>query len=129
MESRQPTGRITASLTAPSEPRLSINYVLSGPANDKYQSKHQQKKLVRAATVKARVNAVHAESSQREAEPIDGLISFPFVNSNRIIMLHYDALVLTLCINGFDVHKVLVDTGNASIFITTSSLHTDEAFF
>ena len=29
-------------------------------------------------------------------------------------MPHYDALVLTLCINGFDVHRVLVDPGNAT---------------
>ena len=27
-------------------------------------------------------------------------------------MPHYDALVLTLCISGFDVHKVLVDPGS-----------------
>ena len=26
-------------------------------------------------------------------------------------MPHYDALVLTLCINGFDVHMVLIDLG------------------
>ena len=29
-------------------------------------------------------------------------------------MPHFDALVLTLCINGFDVHKVLVDSSNAT---------------
>ena len=29
-------------------------------------------------------------------------------------MLYYDALVLTLCISGFDVHRVLVDLGNAA---------------
>ena len=29
-------------------------------------------------------------------------------------MPHYDALVLTLCINGFDVHKVLVDPSSAA---------------
>ena len=28
-------------------------------------------------------------------------------------MPHYDALVLTLCISGFDVHKVLVDSDSA----------------
>ena len=28
-------------------------------------------------------------------------------------MPHYDAPVLTLCINGFDVHMVLVDPGSA----------------
>ena len=29
-------------------------------------------------------------------------------------MPHYDALVLTLCINSFDVHKVLIDPGSAA---------------
>ena len=29
-------------------------------------------------------------------------------------MPHYDALVFTLCISGFDVHKVLVDPGSAA---------------
>ena len=29
-------------------------------------------------------------------------------------MPHYDALVLTLCISGFDVHKVLMDPGSAA---------------
>ena len=28
-------------------------------------------------------------------------------------MPHYDALVLTLCINGFDVHRVLIDPSSA----------------
>ena len=27
---------------------------------------------------------------------------------------HYDALVLTLCINNFDVHRVLVDPGSTA---------------
>ena len=87
---------------------------MGGLADDHYQSKRQHKKLVRVATVKARVNAVHTESSQEEAKPIDGLIPFPLVNPNKVIVSHYDALGLTICINGFDVHRVLVDLGSVT---------------
>ena len=62
----------------------------------------------------ARVNAIHTEGGHEETKLIDVLISFPPVNPNRIIVPHYDALVLTLCINGFDVHMVLVDPSNAA---------------
>ena len=50
---------------------------------------------------------------KEETKQIDGLISFPPVNPNRIIVPHYDALVFTLCISGFDVHRVQVDLGRA----------------
>ena len=113
-ESGQPTGRIIASPTASPEPRPTINYILGGSTDDQYQSKRQQKKLVRVATVKARVNYVHTKRSQGEAEPIDGPISFPQVNPNRVIVPHYDALAHTLRINGFDMHRVMVDPGSAA---------------
>ena len=64
--------------------------------------------------VKARVNIVHAGGSREETKPIDGPISFPPVNPNRVIVPHYDALILTLCISGFDVHRVLVDPGSTT---------------
>ena len=54
------------------------------------------------------------EGRHEETKPIDGPISFPQVNPNRIIVPHYDALVLTLCINGFDVHRVLIDPRHAA---------------
>ena len=60
------------------------------------------------------MNVVHTESSQGEVEPVDSPISFPPVNPNRVIVPHYDVLVLTFCINGFDVHRVLVDPGSAT---------------
>ena len=86
---------------------------MSGPSDDQYQSKRQQKKLLRATLIKAKVNAIHAEGRHEETKPIEGPISFPPVNLNRIIVPHYDALVVTLCINGFDVHMVLIDSGSA----------------
>ena len=49
----------------------------------------------------------------KETKPIDGPISFPHVNPNKIIVPHYDALVLALCINSFDAHRVLVNPGSA----------------
>ena len=60
------------------------------------------------------MNAIHISSSREETKPINGPISFPPINPNRVIVPHYDALVLTLCINGFDVHKVLVDPSSAA---------------
>ena len=45
---------------------------------------------------------------------IDSPISFLPINLSRVITPHHDALVLTLCINNFDVHRVLVDPGNAA---------------
>ena len=87
---------------------------MGGPSDDQYQSKGQQKKLLRAATVKVRVNVIHAKGRHEKTKPIDGHISFPPVNLNRIIVPHYDVLVLTLCINNFDVYRVLVDPGSAA---------------
>ena len=59
------------------------------------------------------MNAIHVDGRHKETKQIDGLISFPLVNPNRIIVSHYDALVLTLCISDFDVHRVLVDPSSA----------------
>ena len=59
------------------------------------------------------MNAIHMEGSYVETKPIDGPISFPPINPNRVIVPQYDALVLTLYTNGFDVHRVLVDFGSA----------------
>ena len=87
--------RITTGTAAPSKTRSAINYILGGPSEEQYQLKRQQRKILRAAMVKAQVNAIHTGGSHEETKPIDGPI-----------------LVLTLCISCFDVHKVLVDPGS-----------------
>ena len=51
---------------------------------------------------------------REETKPIDGPISFPPVNPNRVIVPHYDVLGLTLCISSFNVHRVLVDLASAT---------------
>ena len=75
------------------------------------------------------MNVVHIKSSQREAELIDDSTSFPSVNPNRVIMPYYDALVLTLCINGFDLHRVLVDLRNATDLLQLPAIIQMKLFF
>ena len=68
--------------------------------------------MLRAASVRARVNTISTLESSTAVQPIDGPISFPPINPTPVITPHYDALILTLCINNFDVHRVLVDPGS-----------------
>ena len=98
-------------------PRPAINFILGGPVDSQYQSKKQKRKMLRAASVRARVNTVSTQENTTAAQPIDGPISFPPINPTRVITPHYDALVLTVCINSFDVHRVLVDPGSASYLL------------
>ena len=121
VELGQVVDKITTGVTTLTESRPAINYILGGLSDDQYQSKSQRKKLLRAATVKARVNAIHAEGRHKETQLIDGLISFPPVNLNKIIVPHYDAMVLTLCINSSDVHMVLIDLGSAADLLQLSA--------
>ena len=114
---------IIAGVAAPSNSRLAINYILRGSFDDQYQSKCQQKKILRSAMIKVRVNTAHIGGSREETKSIDGPISFPPVNPNRVIVPHYDALVLTLCISGFDVHRVLVDLGSEINLLQLPAFH------
>ena len=104
--------RIAAIAELLPEPRPTINYILGSPADDQYQSKHHKKRLLSAATVRVQVNTIHVPDSSRTIQPINGPISFPPINPSKVVTLHHDALVLTLCINNFDVHRVLVDPGS-----------------
>lgn len=43
---------------------------------------------------------------------IDRAITFPLIDSNRVIFPYEDTLVLTLGVGGFDVHIILINLGN-----------------
>ena len=95
-------------------PRSTINFILGGPVDNQYRSKKQRRRMLRTASVRARVNALSDQGNSPTALPVDDPISFPLINPTRVITPHYDALVLTVCINSFDVHKVLIDPGSAT---------------
>ena len=60
------------------------------------------------------MNTISTPDNNKAIQPIDGPISFPPINPSRVITPHHNALVLTLCIYNFDVHRVLVDPGSAT---------------
>ena len=97
-----------------SGPRQAIKFILGGPADSQYKSKKQRRKMLRTALVRARVNTIRAQENITAVQPVDGLISFPPINPTQVITPHCDALVLTIIINNFDVHRVLVDSGSAA---------------
>ena len=70
--------------------------------------------MLRAASVRARVNTVRAQENITVIQSVDGSISFPPINPTRVITPYYDALVLTVGINNFDVHRFFVDPGSAT---------------
>ena len=70
--------------------------------------------MVRAASIRAKVNVISNRGNVPTVLPVDGPISFPPINPTRVITSHYDVLVLTVGINSFDVHRVLIDLGSAA---------------
>ena len=60
------------------------------------------------------MNTIHVPGSNKAIQPIYGPISFPPINPSKVITPDHDSLVLTLCFNDFDVHRVLVDPGSAA---------------
>ena len=70
--------------------------------------------MLRTASVRARVNTISNRGDVPTVQPVDGPISFPPINPTRVITPHYDALVLTVCINNFDVQRVPINQGSAA---------------
>ena len=70
--------------------------------------------MLRTASINAKVNTVSAQENITAVQPVNDLVSFPPINPTRVITPHYDALVLTVGINSFDIHRVLVDPSKAA---------------
>ena len=67
------------------------------------------------------MNTIHIIDSSRAIQLIESPISFPPINSSKVITPHHDALVLTLCINDFNVHRVLVYSSSAADLLQLSA--------
>ncbi|KAL6315635.1 hypothetical protein AAG906_003739 [Vitis piasezkii] len=88
--------------TTPVAPKAIINYIHKGPTNEKYKSKQK------------RQNSIQHNLSDGDTCPVDDTITFPPKNANRVLQPHEDALILTLGITGFDVRRVLIDSGSST---------------
>ena len=60
------------------------------------------------------MNTISTPDNSKAIQPVDSPISFPPINPSKVITPHHDALMLTLCINNFDVHRVLVDPSSVA---------------
>ena len=106
--------RVVVDIKHASGPQQEINFILGGPVDSQYQSKKKRRKMLRAALVRAKVNTINARENITTVQPVDDLISFPPTNPTRVITPHYDALVVIVYFNKFDVHRVLVDPSRAT---------------
>ena len=69
--------------------------------------------LVRATSIRERIHVVQCISTNEGVRSIDKPITFPSIDSNRVILPHEDALVLTLRVDSFDLRKILIDLGSS----------------
>ena len=104
-----PTTGVVAGTEQALGPRPTINFILGGSTDNQYQSKKQRRRMLRAASVRARVNTVSDRGDITAILSVDGPISFPPINPTRVITPNYDALVLLY------VLTFLMCTGSLSI--------------
>lgn len=77
--------------------------------------------MVCTTLIRERVSIVHCTFINESIRSIDGLITFPPIDSNRVILPHEDALVLSLGVGGFDICRILVDPGNSANLLQIST--------
>ena len=69
-------------------PKAVINYIHGGPVDEEYDSKRKRQRLLRAASVRERVNSIRPGIAGGSPRPIDGTIVFPLVDPTRILQPH-----------------------------------------
>ncbi|XP_010663842.1 uncharacterized protein LOC104882389 [Vitis vinifera] len=99
---------------APIAPKDVINYINGGPSNEEYDFKRKRQKLLRAASVRERINSIRPGLTRKGPHPIDGTIIFPPVDPTRTLQPHRDALILSLEMGDFDVRRILVDPSSSA---------------
>ncbi|RVW81173.1 hypothetical protein CK203_041115 [Vitis vinifera] len=107
-------------LRAPVAPKAVINYITGGPSDEEYDSRRKRQKLLRAASIRERINSIRPGLTGGGPHPIDGTIIFPPVDPTRTLQPHRDALILSLEIGDFDVRRILVDPGSSADLVQAS---------
>nr|CAN62496.1 hypothetical protein VITISV_027484 [Vitis vinifera] len=105
---------------APAAPKAIINYINGGPFDEEYDSKRKRQKLLRAASVRERINSIRPGITGGGLRPIDETIIFPPVDPTRILQPHRNAFILSLEIGDFDVRRILVDPGSLTDLVQAS---------
>ncbi|KAL6338164.1 hypothetical protein AAG906_012861 [Vitis piasezkii] len=77
-------------------------------------------RLLRAASIRERINSIRPGLTGEGLHPIDGTIIFPPVDPTRTLQPHRDALILSLEIGEFDVRRILVDPGSSADLVQAS---------
>ena len=107
-------------LRAPAAPKAVINYITGGPSDEEYDSRRKRQKLLRAASIRERINSIRPGLTGGGPHPVDGTIIFPPVDPTRTLQPHRDALILSLEIGDFDVRRILVDPGSSADLVQAS---------
>lgn len=102
-------------------PRAVINYIHEGSVDKRYSSKWKRQRLLCTTSIRKWVSFVQHNFSKGSMHPVDGTITFLLVNASQVLQPHEDTLVLTLGISGFDVRRVLVDSGSSADLLQMSA--------
>ncbi|RVW71178.1 hypothetical protein CK203_054411 [Vitis vinifera] len=69
---------------APVAPKAVINYINGGPSDEEYDSRRKRQKLLRAASIRERINSIRPGLTGEGPRPIDGTIIFPTIQPDLV---------------------------------------------